>query len=133
MTLAHGEGRLVTRRTLILNRPPVAREAPMLALAGAGLEIPLTGALANDFDMDHDALTVGWVDSLSQTGGTVRLEGDRFIYTPPPGAPVEDQFGYALQDGRGGSSIGTVRLKFVGRVELRVESDDQGTDGVTVS
>ena len=133
MTLARGEGRLVTRRTLILNRPPVARAAPMLALAGAGLEIPLTGALANDFDVDHDVLAVGRVDALSQRGGTVRLEGDRFVYAPPPGAPAEDQFSYALQDGRGGSTIGTVRLKFVGRVELRFESDDQGTEGVTAS
>ncbi|MHB1306461.1 MAG: MBG domain-containing protein, partial [Limisphaerales bacterium] len=133
MTLEHGTGRTVTRRVMILNRPPVALDTGVVAFAGEELVIPVSEALANGFDVDGDVLGVSGVDSHSQGGATVRIEGESFVYTPPTVALEVDQFGYGLEDGRGGAAPGVVRLQFVGRVDVRFGPDSEGTEGVTVS
>ena len=64
-----------------------------------------------DSDADGDTLSVVPAEIITAGGGSVLLLDDgRFIYTPLADFNGLDSFTYALQDGQGGSDIGTVFL-----------------------
>lgn len=70
-----------------------------------------TGLLSNDSDLDGDSLTVAAFDAVSTQGGTVNVAADgSFTYTPALNFNGMDSFSYTVEDGFGGSVIGTVTL-----------------------
>ncbi len=71
-----------------------------------------SGVLANDFDVDFDALEAILVDDV--TGGTLTLNPDgSFEYTPDPGFVGSDSFTYRANDSSLESSLATVYLNVV--------------------
>jgi hypothetical protein len=70
--------------------------------------------LANDSDVDGDALTITGYDAVSAAGGTVVCAAGVCTYTPPPDYSGLDSFTYMVDDGNGGSATATVALNVVG-------------------
>ncbi len=73
---------------------------------------PLVGnVLTNDVDVDGDTLVVDRV-LTSPANGQVELGADgQFTYTPDEDFVGTDSFQYLIDDGNGGTSIGTVTLE----------------------
>ncbi len=65
--------------------------------------------LANDSDIDGDALTLSAVDSTSLEGGAITNNPDGSVtYTPPVDFMGTDSFSYTLSDGNDGEDTATV-------------------------
>jgi hypothetical protein len=80
------------------------KDTALVIAAGAGV-------LANDTDVDLDALTVSAFDAISANGGTVAMNPDgSFTYTPASDFNGADSFSYTVSDGNGGSDTATVSL-----------------------
>ncbi|MDD4788743.1 MAG: Ig-like domain-containing protein, partial [Pirellulales bacterium] len=83
------------------------------------------GLLANDSDVDGDALTVRLVDPPSH--GTVTLADDgSFAYTPEADYHGADSFTYVASDGASESTVATVAIEVV-RSQLAVDLWITGT------
>ena len=95
-----------------MNKPPqavgdryVTKQKQPLAVGA------LAGLLANDVDLDGDALTVVAVDPLSAGGAKIAWEPlGGFTYTPPKDLWGTDSFQYTIWDGVDGFATGTVRI-----------------------
>ncbi|HBE66541.1 MAG TPA: hypothetical protein DDW52_00195 [Planctomycetaceae bacterium] len=73
------------------------------------LSVDAPGVLANDSDVDGDAITASLVDSPSS--GSVILNADgSFTYTPDPGFAGSDSFTYRADDGTGLGNTVSVEL-----------------------
>lgn len=89
--------------------PVAADDAGFTTTAGTDLVIPAAALLANDSDVDGDALAVTAVGSA--TGGTVALEpGGSIRFTPSPGYAGPAGFTYTVSDGRGLDATATVAI-----------------------
>ena len=75
-----------------------------VAAAGAGqvTSIPVAVLLANDFDLDGDAISL--VSVGNATGGTVSLTGSTVSFTPTPGFVGTGGFDYTITTVDGGDS-----------------------------
>ena len=93
-----------------VNDAPVAVDDIYNLSQGAALGVTaLAGVLANDSDPDGDAV-FATIDS-DVSDGTLVLNADgSFDYTPNAHFVGADTFTYALNDGQGGSAIGSVAL-----------------------
>ena len=89
------------------------------------LAIDAATLLANDWDVENDALAIGGVSATSTLGGAVSIGADgSVVYDPTvalqflkPGQVVTDSFDYTVLDGRGGMDIGTASLTVAGRAD----------------
>ncbi|MBO0863507.1 MAG: tandem-95 repeat protein, partial [Mycobacterium sp.] len=93
-----------------VNDPPVAAPDEYQAVGNAQLSVDTAhGVLANDTDVDHDALTA--VLDTQPGHGTVTLAADgSFSYTPAPGYLGTDSFTYQAFDGTAMSEPATVSI-----------------------
>lgn len=58
--------------------------------------------LENDYDGNGDAVSLSYVDSTSQNGGTISIvSGGTVRYTPPVGFQGQDTFAYYVEDATG--------------------------------
>jgi len=81
--------------------------------------------LANDRDIENDALAIASVSATSARGSAVSITADgSIVYDPTaalqslqPGQVVTDSFDYTVFDGNGGTDIGTVSLTVAGRAD----------------
>ncbi len=91
---------------VILNQAPVANDDT--ASVNEDDEI-IIDALANDADLENDALTI---DSFtSGANGTITVdEYNQFIYKPNSNFNGDDSFTYTVSDGNGGISTATVNV-----------------------
>ncbi|WP_298938578.1 tandem-95 repeat protein, partial [uncultured Ruegeria sp.] len=90
--------------------------------------------LANDSDVDGDALTVIEVSALSTHGATLTLNTDGTISYDPTGADdvqalaegqtLTDTFTYTVKDGNGGESTATVSVVVQGTNDAPAAADD---------
>lgn len=81
------------------------------------------GVLANDSDVEGDAMTVSLVSEPSH--GTVSLAEDgSFEYTPEPGFHGEDSFTYVANDGQADSSETLVAIAVESINDVPVSADD---------
>jgi hypothetical protein len=73
------------------------------------LDVPVPGLLANDVDLDGDALMLALKVAPSNGELELRVDGS-FVYTPMEGFSGEDSFGYVVSDGKAESELGTVLI-----------------------
>jgi hypothetical protein len=68
--------------------------------------------ITNDTDVEGDPRSISAVDTLSVEGGSVDDNGDgtTITYTPATNFIGSDSFDYTVEDGNGGSDIGTVNV-----------------------
>jgi hypothetical protein len=88
------------------NRPPVVTDEPIIIYEDTEARV---NVLFNDSDPDGDAIAIG---SFSQGahGYVVQDDANVLRYVPFAEFSGEDSFTYEVQDGRGGSTPGTVTL-----------------------
>lgn len=95
-----------------INHPPVAGKDLLRTDINAALDISTSTLMANDGDLDGDALTLGGVYASSNTLGAVSdLGGGNYRYTPPNGFSGTDALTYTLFDDQGAQSNGVVVIK----------------------
>ncbi len=94
---------------LVINTPPVASADTIERYPTQGVKVRLSTLLGNDNDADGDTLNI-IVAATSANGGTVTVNGDWVYYTPTGGFTAADSFTYTINDGRGGSAVGTVNV-----------------------
>ena len=91
------------------NLPPVAQNDSYTTTQDSPLTVTAPGVLANDSDIDGDALTAVLVPN--GTLGNVSLNADgSFTYTPPPGFSGQDHFSYQASDGTALSALASVTI-----------------------
>lgn len=79
--------------------------------ASTPVNTPVTiDVLANDFDADGDALTVGSIRTTAATSGTVVSTGTAVVYTPDVDFFCTATFDYTAYDGLDESSFATVTV-----------------------
>jgi len=87
-----------TLNILAQNDPPEAADDSYETQEDLKLDVGAPGILANDLDVDGDALTITVVSSTAQ--GTLDLEQDgSFTYEPAAGFSGTDGFVYQIDDG----------------------------------
>jgi hypothetical protein len=96
--------------TLVANTPPAAGADILETDEGVPGIVLALKLLANDTDADSDALSITSVSTPSTAGGTVSLGAGEVSYTPAGGYSGSDAFTYVVNDGRGGTAIGTVTV-----------------------
>ncbi len=82
-----------------VNDPPVANPDTVVTPTGVALSIPVATLLANDTDVDGDALSVVSVALGANPHGTVQLSNGVITYTPTVGYAGMDSFTYFVSDG----------------------------------
>ncbi|GAB4262371.1 MAG: hypothetical protein Kow0092_12700 [Deferrisomatales bacterium] len=103
-TYRAGDGELTSPETPVtitvtpVNDPPVAVGDAYTTGSGEPLDVAAPGVLANDRDLDGDALTAVLLTGVSH--GTLSLQPDgSFRYVPDPGFSGTDGFTYQALDG----------------------------------
>jgi VCBS repeat-containing protein len=93
-----------------VNDAPVASSNNYTVDADAALTVPAAGVLANDSDVDGDALAAAIV--TGPANGTLAFSTDgSFTYTPNAGFSGSDGFTYVVSDGTTTSSIAAVTVE----------------------
>jgi len=89
------------------------------------VEIPLSQLLANDTDVDGDALSVtGWGPTADGGSLALNADGTALVYTAGIDTDGQDSFTYTLSDGAGGTSSATVTLNLVPEANSLVLVED---------
>ncbi|MEQ1651594.1 MAG: tandem-95 repeat protein, partial [Hyphomicrobium sp.] len=95
-------------------------------------------ALANDYDMQGDALTITHVTDKPiiaggpaitlATGATVQLTaGGQLLFTPATGQAGTENFSYTISDGNGTTAVGFVNVSIGANSAPIVDLNDNGT------
>lgn len=100
-----------------------AREDMLQTGLGAQRYLPLTALTANDFDPEHDPITVSSVNTMGVTGLTCDSAG--CLYRPPGGYTGTTKFSYTATDGHGSSDTAFVKIRVGG-------TDPSGTNNPPV-
>jgi ELWxxDGT repeat protein len=96
-----------------VNDIPVVTNESLTTNEDTPLIIRAADLISNDTDIDGDALTVAGF--AQPTNGTLVDNGDRtFTYRPKADYFGADSFNYTINDGKGGTSTGTVNLTLNG-------------------
>lgn len=88
------------------NRPPLAVDDMAVTTRNVAVRIPI---LANDSDPDGDALAITAV--VGPSTGSVAIQGNEVVYTPPRNFIGSASFVYSVADGRGESATANVVVK----------------------
>ncbi len=87
---------------------------------------PTVTVLANDSDIDRDALSV--TGATDPPNGTAVVNGDNTItYTPDAGYNGSDSFDYTVSDGHGGTDTATVNVTVSSENDPPSAVDDSAT------
>lgn len=93
-----------------VNDAPVALDDSFTTGPGVTLTIPAPGVLANDSDVEGDALTAT-LESYTGSGSVLLNTDGSFSYTSGPGFDGTDSFSYLASDTLGAMSSATVSIK----------------------
>jgi hypothetical protein len=100
-----------------VNDAPTAATDDVDAIVGKALTIKV---LANDFDVDGDPIQL---DSFTApANGTLRRQGNSFVYNTRLLTAGTDSFTYTISDGQGGSSTGAVAIRIVDLLRPRIQA-----------
>lgn len=91
----------------LTNDPPIAIDDDFHTKIDTG---KLLNVLANDTDVDRDALHIKSFTTNPSEGGTVSRSGNNLYFTPASGFTGKVTFTYVVEDGRGGQDTGTVSI-----------------------
>ncbi len=103
-----------------VNDAPTAADDTVTTAQGAPVTIVV---LANDGDVDGDALSPSLVSGAANGGVTLNA-GGTFTYTPDAGFAGTDSFTYSVSDGKGGSATATVSITVESANAAPVARDD---------
>jgi len=100
---------------VVLNHPPVPTTVVYQRAASLPLEILISDLLTNVTDVDGDPITLVGVGTdglnLQTTNGVTLSTDSNYIYYTNSVMPnVNDSFEYAVSDGQGGVSLGTIMI-----------------------
>jgi hypothetical protein len=95
----------------LINTPPLAGADAIFRILPAGAKVQLATLLQNDVDADGHPLTLISVDSTGGSGATLTRRGSWIYYVPPEGFANSDTFTYAISDGHGQPTTGTVNVR----------------------
>jgi VCBS repeat-containing protein len=117
-----------------VNDAPQATTDAFATSEDAPLTVALPGLLANDGDVDGDAITANGFSGVSSRGASLIVNSDgSFSYDPRGVAVIEslavgqtlnDTFSYTITDGKGGTSTATVTVAVSGANDAPVAQDD---------
>jgi len=126
-TVSDGQGGTTTG-TVTLNVAPVNDAPTTSGSATTGTEDQsVTGQLAAT-DVDGDTLTFGLAPNGAPAHGTVTVNPDgSYSYTPAANFNGTDSFTYAVSDGNGGTTLGTISIT------VDPANDAPTTSGATVA
>jgi hypothetical protein len=110
MNIATNDDNFLLSPTLIANHFPVEGPDALTVMSPDSGSLAVTNLLATDLDPDGDALVFLGADPASVQGGTVVVQGDAVVYTPPAGITGADSFAYQFSDGSGMPVSGTVNV-----------------------
>ncbi len=117
------------------NDRPVAADDSVTTNENAPVTFSAASLLANDTDVDGDALSI--IGFSQATGGSVSNNGDGTLtYTPNSGFTGTDSFTYTVSDGNGGSDTATVHVTVGpagGRIDDETFSYVDASTGVTAN
>ena len=110
----------------ILNRAPTATADAYTTAEDTTLTVPAAGILANDSDVDGDALTVTLASGVAN--GILNLSADgAFTYTPSLNHTGTVTFTYTVADGLAVSAPATVTITITPANDAPVAADDSYT------
>ena len=95
---------------LTMNNAPVAGPDSFSGFSYQSMNFNAATLLANDSDIDGDALSITSVNPASAHGGTVSLLDQSILFTPSGAFAGDDSFTYTLTDARGASVPGVVTI-----------------------
>ncbi|MEM1096402.1 MAG: Ig-like domain-containing protein, partial [Bacteroidota bacterium] len=129
-TVADTDGRRSNSATVTItiapvNDVPIAQDDTAATDEDTALLIVFADLLANDTDIDGDALSVSAVGEAAQ--GTTTLESDGIRYVPNADANGTDTFSYTVNDGNGSFDTATVTLSIAPVNDAPVAQDDTAT------
>jgi len=130
-TVSDGHGGTATATVTVdvtaVNDAPVAGPDSLTATEDTPLVIAPATLLANDSDVEGNALTIGSVGDA--THGTVALSGGNVVFTPDANYNGAASFTYTVGDGQGGSTTATVNVN----VTPVNDAPIAGSDSMTTS
>lgn len=123
-TISDGQGGLDTATVNVavsnVNDPPSAADDAASVNEDSGPNV--VGVLANDADVDGDALAV--VSVTQGTNGSVTNNGNSVSYAPNPDFNGSDTFTYTVSDGNGGFDTATVNVSVANVNDAPSAADD---------
>jgi ELWxxDGT repeat protein len=125
-TVSDGQGGSANAGVVIaiaaVNDPVVAVDDSFTVQAGGVLQVAGPGVLANDIDIEGDAVLATFSQGAN---GAVLMQADGgFTYTPNPGFSGVDSFFYSLVDGSGAQPFATVTVTVVGANTVDAVDDE---------
>ncbi len=117
--------------TIGADTPPRAVDDELVVRPGRMLTVGSPGVLANDVELDGEALTAILLDPPAHGQLTLNPDGS-FTYIPDLVFPGEDRFTYSAKDGQTESSPATVTLA-VRPPHVDAGPDGSGVEGTPVS
>jgi hypothetical protein len=131
----HGSGDTATVTITVtgVNDPPAATDDTTSASEDGPAVV--VNVLANDTDVESDALVVSAVDNTGTTGSATVTNGGANVTYDPNGAfeglaageTAIDSFGYTVSDGHGGTDTATVTVTVTGVNDAPSAVDDTAT------
>ncbi len=126
-TVSDGQGGTTTG-TVTLNVTPVNDAPTTSGGATAGTEDQSVAGQLAATDVDGDTLTFGLAPNGAPAHGTVTVNPDgSYSYTPAANFNGTDSFTYAVSDGNGGTTLGTISIT------VDPANDAPTTSGATVA
>ncbi len=105
-----------------VNDPPTTVNDTVNGLEDTDLIIDFATLLANDFDVDGDAISL--VSVSNSTHGQVRIENGQIIFAPDHNFAGAAGFDYVVTDGTDGSATGHVKVNVVSTNQRPVAATD---------
>ncbi|MGC8743043.1 MAG: lamin tail domain-containing protein [Verrucomicrobiia bacterium] len=100
----------VARLFVAVAQSPLPGIDRVITIKNQQVHIPVSFLLANDQDFNGSTLTIVGVSPNSTNGGTINLQGNEVIYTPPANKSGLDEFTYTVQNGYGLQAMGVVEV-----------------------
>ena len=106
-----------------VNDAPVAVNDNYNVAEDGSLNVPASGVLVNDSDVDGDSLAVSLVSGPVNGGLTLNSNGS-FTYTPTANFHGSDSFTYEVNDGQGGTAEATASITVTSVNDVPVAAND---------
>jgi VCBS repeat-containing protein len=121
----------VTVTVAPVNDAPLASDDTYTTPAATTLTVPVVGLLANDTDVDGNALTALLVSDVSHGSLSLNPDGS-FTYTPTSNFFGGDSFAYRASDGLAAGNVATVTINVTPADPFKILSGQMTPQGFTL-